>query len=345
MQHDELPSKKKRKIKLDEIKKRLNSIKTSKDLRTIRNMLCYCETQDITDLETFLNHPPDIPSFFSRWSHQNAKQAFIMNVLFPIQFEESNQPLNYIYENPFTHTMLKICIKNEDPLSMMYFSKIIKWLYKCKDKSSQISKFQKKLKEESKGYFNKYKENSSKDDIPYFYMGELAALLSKEDPSPFYEKGKNSDVRCRYRLASSSNEFKKVVNEYPPAYIHLGILAKEMEVKENYFRKAIEHEVSYGYYELGNLFFRNKRIEEGVKYLLKAGEEGFSSAYMLLAEFHSDRGEYAKMIEMYEDAGPIFPLAYSELKILHEKNDPKKAKTIQKKNKMNSEEYFKSFID
>lgn len=322
---------------LSQILNLIPSIKSVGDIRQIRALLCCCGVNDIEEVEKELLKQTKIPYSPLKWSHQTEKQAFITDILFPIQLEEPSELLYTIYGNPLVHSKLALCSKHQDPLSMIHLSNLIKWHYDDDGYIPEsITKIQESLKERGESYFN---DQIKEQDIPFFKVGEFARLINKK--TDYYQKGEETDIRCKYRLASfkkTVEELKEISQDYPPAYINLGHLEKEKDQKQRFFEKAIDCDVSIGYLELGLLFLNND-AEKGIGYLNMAGKKGIPSAFMLLAEYFSDKKEYPKMIEMYEKAGPLHPLAYIKLGKIHQRKHKEKSDSYFRQDKMNGYKY------
>lgn len=295
------------------------------NLRSVKYKLLSCSLETIEVFYNSIKIPDDIPNFFDQWSSQTKENVFISNIFFPMEIEEPNDTLNYIYEKKRVHKKLAICCKNNDPLSMLHFSKILEHYYEDEDES-EIRNICLGLAEKSKEYFKKTLTEG--DVVPYFAMGEFCRLLGNESVN-YYEKG--DDIRCKYKIAvqnNDRNEQEIISKTFPPAKICLGNAEKDQDKAVKYFVEAGEAYVPYGYFKAGNLLLRSGKTEQGLEYLHKAAEKGISSAYMILGLYYHDLSNYNKEKEIYKKAGENdVPHAYIKLgKMYENKNKIEKAK-------------------
>eukprot|EP01080_Neovahlkampfia_damariscottae_P011287 gene11287-4098_t len=299
-------------------------IQKPNDLRKIKDLLVSCPVNVIETFFEVIEFPDVLPKFFAQWTHQSKEQAFISNVFFPMELEEPNDTLNYLYQKERIHKKLSICVKSDHPLSMLHASNIIKQYFESEE---QLPKCFTKLLERSKEYF-KYEKSKKTDYFPFFEMGQICYFL-EENPMNFYKK--SEDDRCIYKVETQNDNveaIKKMSDFYPPSNIYLGYNEKNSEKALKFFIKSGENYVPYGYFEAGCLLLSENKIDSAITFFEKASKKAISSAYLTLAEYYHDISDYKKEKEIYLEAGKNdVPYAYICLGNKYKRKVKKKAKS------------------
>jgi hypothetical protein len=262
--------------------------------------------------------PQKKPSFWCSWPHQTEKEAFLANLLFPIELEEPWDSLHFIYDKMRLHTLLAFSCKYKSPLAMIHLARIIDYYFEEKPKS--IDEFQKELLTELADMID------VDDSKPYFDFGEILRLKNL-DAIKAYKMGSEQDFRCFYEITKDKDAMRRISIQDPLALIYLADLEDDPKEKLQCFINAGKNGVPYGWFRAGTL-----PEDNCIEYLTKAATSGIASAYLTLGEYYSDLGNIDEMITLFEsstDCPAVFVKLGDHFKY---KDDPEKAGTFYLKN-------------